>query len=186
MTKSQLPSYEDLDLALSQTSLKLHASQAHGLVCGILCGSASESTDWEKLIAGDKESKKTHEVLQELYNISKNQLEEFLFEFQIVLPSDEMNLPERAEALTLWAQGFLTGLKIVGVAIIDRDPSDLTEAINDIIEIAKMNFEEVVASEEDEIAYSDLVEYVRMAVILAYQELNHPGGKVGTISNHVH
>jgi uncharacterized protein len=186
MTKSTSPSYLALDQALSKTSLKLHASQAHGLVCGIVCGSTSDNTEWEKLIAGENEPKQTHEVLQEVYNMSQNQLEDFLFEFELVLPDDDVDLPERAEALTLWAQGFLTGLKMVGVTIVDRDPSDLTEAINDIIEIAKMNFEQVIASEEDEVAYSDLVEYVRMAVILIYQELRHPGGKAGPISTHLH
>ncbi len=39
-----------------------------------------------------------------------------------------------------------------------------------MIEIAKMNYEQVVDSEEDENAYVELVEYVRVAVILIYQE----------------
>jgi uncharacterized protein YgfB (UPF0149 family) len=64
----------------------------------------------------------------------------------------------------------------------------MTEAINDIIEIAKMNYEEVVASEEDETAYIELVEYVRLAVILIYQNLREQEktSKSTSSSNHLH
>lgn len=166
-----LPKYTEISQALSKTTLKLHPSQVHGLICGILTGNPKSTAAWEELITGGEESVKTHEELQKLYDVSSKQLDEFLFEFQLLLPPDSDDLPVRAEALTLWSQGYLTGLKLSQVQIINRQPSDVTEAINDIIEIAKMNFEDVVANEEDEAAYVELVEYVRMAAILIYQDL---------------
>jgi uncharacterized protein len=166
-----LLNYTELNNVLSHTTLKLHPSQVHGLICGILCGNPKRSTAWEALIAGNKETAKTHEVLQALYERSAQQLGDFLFEFQLLMPDDQESLPVRAEALTLWCQGFLTGLKLAQIQIVDREPSEMTEAINDIIEIAKMNYEEVVASDEDEAAYVELIEYVRMAIILIYQDL---------------
>ena len=69
--------------------------------------------------------------------------------------------------------------------MVARTPSDMTEAINDMIEIAKMNYEEVVAGEEDEAAYTELVEYVRMAAILIYQEM-HELGADAPRSKHLH
>ncbi len=183
-----LPTYDDLAEALEKTTLKLHPSQVHGLITGILCGNPNSSTAWEELVTGDKEPKSTHELLQTLYNKTENQLEEFLFEFHLLLPSDEDSLTERAEALTVWTQGFLTGLKLAEVQIVDRPVGDITEAINDIIEIAKMNYEEVVASEEDEAAFVELVEYVRMAVILIYQDLHDTLNATQSTnsSNHLH
>jgi len=172
MKKSSSPTFAKLSQALSSTALKLHASQVHGLVCGILCGNPTSDAAWEELITDGKEIPKTHEMLQELYKTSAKQFKEFLFELQLLLPPDAEDLPRRAEALTLWCQGFLTGLKLAQVPIVGLEPKELTEAINDLIEIAKMNYEEVVASEEDEIAYVELVEYVRMAVILIYQDLH--------------
>ena len=169
MTSLALPSYTELTNVLSNTTLKMHPSQVHGLICGILCGHADSKSAWETLVTGGKESKKTHEVLQHLYDASSKQLSDFLFEFQLILPMDSQVLPERAEALTLWCQGYLTGLKLVNIPIVNREQSEMTEAINDLIEIAKMNYEDVVASEEDEAAYVELVEYIRMAVILIYQ-----------------
>jgi uncharacterized protein len=172
MKQNALPTYAELNAVLKKTKLKLHPSQVHGLICGILCGKAESTAAWETLVTGGGESEKVHGVLQNLYKESAVQLKDFLFELQLVLPTDKVELSERAEALTLWCQGMLTGLKITEVQIVDREPSEVTEAINDFIEIAKMNYEEVVSSEEDEEAYAELVEYVRMAVILVYESLH--------------
>ena len=110
-------------------------------------------------------------MLRVLKESTAKQLAEFLFELEMLLPNDEEPLPSRAEALTLWCQGLLTGLKLADIQVEGRKPSELTEAINDIIQIAKMSYEQVVASEEDEEAYTELVEFVRMAVVLIYQDL---------------
>jgi uncharacterized protein len=187
MKLSSLPKYTELNKALSKTTLKLHPSQVHGIMCGIFCGSP-QNTAWEELITGGKEPGKTHELLQKLYDVSAKQLKDFLFDFQLVLPPDSEDLPKRAEALSLWCQGFLTGLKLAHVPIVERTPSEMTEAINDLIEIAKMNYEDVVASEEDEVAYVELVEYVRMAIILIYQDQREieAANRVPDQSNHLH
>lgn len=188
MTQSYLPTYKELDQALSKTTLKLHPAQVHGLISGILCGNPQNTAAWEELVTGNKESTKTHNLLQALYDATAKQLEEFLFNFQLLLPPDTESLPTRAEALTLWSQGFLTGLKLVQVQIIDREKGEMTEAIDDLIEIAKMNYEDVVPSEEDEAAYIELVEFVRMAVILIYQDMREAESskKNGSSSNRLH
>jgi uncharacterized protein YgfB (UPF0149 family) len=171
MKQIALPTYTELDVALSKTKLKLHPSQVHGIICGILCGTADKNAEWEALITGDEVAPVVHKALVALYEATQKQLHDFLFEIEMLLPADAVDLSHRAEALTLWCQGMLTGLKIAQVPLMDREPGELTEAINDFIEIAKMNYEEVVSSEEDEVAYTELVEYVRMAAILIYQEL---------------
>lgn len=171
MTQITLPTYAKLSQALDKTNLKLHASQVHGLISGLLCGNPMNHAPWEELVTGGKNKGKSHELLQLLYDGTAKQLADLLFEFQMILPADSAELRLRAEALTLWCQGFLTGLKLAELSITDREPSEITEAINDLIEIAKMNYEDVVESEEDEVAYVELVEFVRMAVIMIYQDL---------------
>ncbi|MBA3661275.1 MAG: UPF0149 family protein [Gammaproteobacteria bacterium] len=181
------PHYNDVSDILNQTTLKLHPSQVHGLICGILCGDPhADHPAWQTLVAGEEASPQTHQVLQKLYDMSAHELQEFLLEFQLLLPDEEENLRERAEALTLWCQGFLTGLKIADVKIIGREASDATEAINDIIEIAKMNYEDVVASEEDEVAFTELIEYVRMAIILLYQDLHESSVQAEALDTNKH
>lgn len=185
--KTSLPNYKELNQALNKTALKLHPSQVHGVIAGILCGDPKKDPAWEELVTRG-ESANSHGILQELYETSSKELEEFLFEFQLILPADSTELPKRAEALTLWCQGFLAGLNFAQVPIEGRSPSDMTEAINDLIEIAKMNYEDVISSEEDEVAYTELVEYVRMAVILIYQDIREPNApkKTSRSSNNLH
>src|SRR3990167_11424940 len=117
---STLPKFFELSQALNQTTLKLHPSQAHGLICGILCGTSPGAAPWQDLITGEKSTRLTHDLLQNLYDISTRVLESYLVEFQLILPEDSCELPARAEALTLWCQGFLTGLKLVDIPIVDR------------------------------------------------------------------
>lgn len=172
MNQKSMPTYEEIDQALAQTPLKLHPSEIHGILCGILSGNSNKNVPWEELVTGGEDATKIHALLQSLFDATKKDLAEFLFEFQLLLPSDEHELAVRAEALTLWSQGYLAGLKSADVQIMGRKPSDTTEAINDIVEIAKMNYEDVVADDEDEGAYIELVEYVRMAAILVYQNMH--------------
>lgn len=182
-----LPTFELLNQALSKTTAKMHPSEVHGLICGLRCGSLEDDLTWQAAVTGDNEiDPKVKKLLQNLYSESAKQLADFLFEFQLVLPEDKNPLPLRAEALSLWCQGFLTGLKRQQVPLTARETGEVTEGINDLIEIAKMDYEEVVDSEEDESAYTELVEYVRMAIILIYQELREPGSSEKIKSNQVH
>lgn len=187
MKPIMLPDFGGLTETLDHTELKLHASQVHGLISGLLCGNFDQKSAWDELLLGEKLSGETRQSLQILFDATAEKLSDFLFEFKMVLPSDDEELSVRAEALGVWCQGYLTGLQTGGVPIVDRDPGELTEAVNDLVEIAKMNYEQVVASEEDEEAYTDLVEYVRMAVIYIYQELREdetPHEKSGCCHHH--
>lgn len=184
MTEQSLPTFSALQEALSNTSLKLHPSQVHGMICGILCGKTNPATLWETFIKEDPQSESAYTMLMALYHATAKELDEFLFDFQLIVPDDEEELPARAEALTLWSQGFLTGLKMANIPLKKREAGEATEAINDITEIAKMNYEDVVASEEDEAAYIELIEYVRMAVILIYQDCHEEAAASSTDSTH--
>ena len=165
----ELPTYEQLTATLNDTALKLHASQVHGLICGILAGPEHADNAWHELVTGGQSGQQTHGLLQALYDASYYQLKNFLLEFQLMLPNEQHSLVERSEALSLWCQGFLTGLKLVQIPITEREPGELTDAIDDLIEIAKLRYELVTDDDENEAAYQELMEYIRMAVIYIYQ-----------------
>lgn len=170
MKQAALPSFSELSKALTGTSLNWHASQVHGLVSGIICGNQAPKT-WEELSIGG-EDEKVQSLLQSLYAVSSKELKDFLFEFQLLLPEDEASLSERADALTLWCQGFLTGLKMAGVDLQAKNLGEASEAIQDLVEIANLNSDDIADNEEDEKAYTELLEYVRVAVILIYQTIH--------------
>lgn len=169
MKPSSLPTFSNVQQALMKTSLKMHASEAHGLICGLLCGVPEKNADWLSLIAGNTIPTKAADNLQQLYAVSAKQFAEFTFELRLLLPKDSVALTERAESLTVWCQGFLTGLKLSAVAVLEVDSAEVAEVMKDLTEIAQMDYEDVASGEEDEAAYAELVEYVRMAAILIYQ-----------------
>lgn len=172
MKPNTLPDFLEVATYIDQTDLKLHASQVHGLMAGIICGDFNPEDDWQEVVMGEVLTDDVKQGLDVLFHATGNQLAQFLFEFQMLLPDEDLPLQERAEAMTVWCQGFLAGIQHMGIDVPPKDDSEMSEAINDIIEIAKMNYDLVVASEEDEMAYTELVEYVRVAVILIYQSLH--------------
>jgi len=175
MTKSNLPSFQELSKELNKQKIKVHPSQLHGIFCGLLAGKGNQMPSWPDAVAlSDAHLAKVKNHLQSLFDASEQQFKDFLFELELFLPDDEQSLQARAEALTLWCQGFFTGLEFVGVRIKNHAQQEVAEAMDDLIEITKMNYEEVVATDEDEDAYIELVEYVRMAAIMIYQSLQHP------------
>ena len=172
MKKSSL-SYAQLQRTLSTTQSSFQAAQVHGLLCGLLCGDEQVAPPFDEFILSKKKNSSAQQALQKLYKKSAKQLSEFSFGFQLLLPTDKQDLRLRSEALGLWCQGFLTGLKLTHIPVTQRAPSDITDALNDIIEIAQISFEATDESEENEHAYVELVEYVRLAILMIYQELRN-------------
>jgi uncharacterized protein YgfB (UPF0149 family) len=167
-----LPSYTALTKELHTFQPNANAAQIHGLLCGYICAtSAGEEERWEEMLPGIKQTKKVYELLEEVLEASYCQLNEFSFEFSLILPDEKENINIRAEALGLWCQGFLTGLELANIPIQDREPGEVTEALDDIIEISEISFGDIAENDEDESAYLELVEYVRLSVLMIFHEL---------------
>ena len=187
MTTKTMPTFQQVENILTDAVVKLHPSEVHGLICGTICSNPNVPSNWDEVLAEDL-PENVIEVMKALFEFTAQQLHNFSFDFILLLPDDHSHLPVRAEALTLWCQGFLTGLHEVYEELQTNEATEVVEAMNDLIEIAKMKFEEVVASEEDESAYVELVEYVRMAVILIYQTMNEAELPVlqSDVAKHLH
>jgi uncharacterized protein len=168
-----LPSYGELATALTEAKTNANAAQIHGLFCGYISATSGKmDKQWEKTVFGNKKIQPAcRELLVQLYEISYHQMSEFSFEFSLLLPDDDTNINFRTENLGLWCQGFLTGLEQSDVPLKNRDASELTEALDDIVEVAQVNFGDIADDDEDETAYFELVEYVRLAALMIFQEL---------------
>ncbi len=168
-----LPSYADTTEALQNMESDIPSAEAHGLLCGIICTTRGKiDMGWEKLLSGAQKNQQSVELLRQLYGVSFQQLTDFSLDFALLLPNDEADINERAEALGIWCQGFLTGLQQNPQIIEDSASPEVTEALNDITEIAQINYGDITDTDEDEKAYLELVEYVRLAVLMLYQEFN--------------
>lgn len=168
---SSLPSYADVTTALAEAGSAFQAADAHGLLCGVICATSGKAGDWEKLILGTSGNAHNSEVLQELYEISYHQMSEFSFEFSLLLPDDMEDINTRTEALGLWCQGFITGLGQSVTPIEENATPEVAEALDDITEIAQVSYGDIPGSDEDETAYFELVEYIRLTAIMLFHEL---------------
>jgi uncharacterized protein YgfB (UPF0149 family) len=90
----------------------------------------------------------------------------------LLLPGEEAALPERADALGSWCQGFLLGLSLGGVQDIGKLPGDAAEVVRDMVELSRAGSYELSGSDEDENAYAELLEYVRTGALLVNEEMN--------------
>ena len=106
-------------------------------------------------------------------NYVRNDIE---VEFELMLPDDDEPLEDRVEGLGIWCQGFVYGLAAGGIKEGADLPEDSEEIIKDILEISRAGYAiddeaDVAISEDDEEAFMEVCEYVRMGVLLVYEEL---------------
>ncbi len=183
-----LPSYTELTDILQNIQPNCHASQIHGLLCGLICAtSGDDALDiWQSVFPGVKKKRNAEGVLKALYESTYHQLSEFSFEFTLVLPEDDGDINVRAESLGLWCQGFLTGLEQSDISDRVLENAELKEALDDIIEIAQLNFGDIDSNEEDETAYFELVEYVRLSALMIFHELRNDIPEQDMNENNLH
>ena len=77
---------------------------------------------------------------------------------------------ERADALSLWCQGFLYGLGSGPAADPAKVSTEAGEIIRDFTEITHVGVEADEENEENEIAFAEVVEFVRVGVQLLFVE----------------
>lgn len=171
-----LPKMQVVTHAANQLNLPYSASQLHGFLCGFLCAGSKldERAFIKSLLAETKNaSDEAIATVASLYQVSKTQLQSMSFEFHLLI-SDELPLPERAKALGLWCDGFGQGLSDADVDFSALTEQEAKDALLHIHEIAEIDYENTSVTEDDEKAFFEIFEYVRMAVLMIHSTLNAP------------
>lgn len=172
--------YDRLDDALRRCGSGWDAGQAHGLLAGRLAIAGADSGfDWLSQVLDGTDSSdalraECETLLRAVFELTCRQLAERQSEFEPLLPDDEEPTPVRAAALAHWCEGFLHGLVSAnhGDALKERLAAEpLADIIRDMLEITRAAADEDGDSDADEEAYAELVEYLRVAAQLAYEEL---------------
>lgn len=172
--------YEELQQALLVAGSLVGAAEVHGMQVGIVCGLPEEeycSYDWLTVLQQELVYQKITAELKKSLEISYGQmvkqLSAFSFSFNLLLPDDEEEFNERAEALAAWCRGFLCGLASVGVTQQVAENLELVqETISDISKIAYASTAGH-GHEEDEVAFTEIVEFIRVAVQLVLIEVKN-------------
>jgi len=152
------------------------ASEFHGALCGACCGMpAARPKEWldRALSAVELEAHPSRESLARIAELGtelRDALEAGELEYVLLLPEDMAPLAERAAALARWCEGFLYGLALADADAMRALTGDAREALQDVATIAR-TAGAASASEADEDAYAELVEFVRVAVQLVFYDL---------------
>lgn len=107
--------------------------------------------------------------LATLHNETREQLNSLNYEFNPLLPDDNETIALRTQALSLWCQGFLFGLSISGLKTLDALSEASREIVEDFSAIAQLE-EQFEEGEDEESAYMELVEYLRIGTFTIVDE----------------
>jgi yecA family protein len=169
--------YEALEERLRAANAGSGAAEAHGLLCGaVTAGGRSEPDLWlEHLLGADNTlsaaARQCRELLDGLQNDILGEFNDESFGFDVMLPADNAPLSVRTRALGEWCEGFLYGLALGGVRQGAATTGMVEEVMKDFYDISHAGFVTEAPTEDDEVAYTEIVEYLRISVLLLYQEL---------------
>jgi yecA family protein len=172
--------HDELDAALQRCGSSWDAAQTHGLLSGRLAIAGGDSGfEWlaqvlEGTAPDDALRGECEGMLSQLFESTYRQLAERQSEFEPLLPGDDDTAAVRAAALGHWCEGFLHGLVSHEHADalkekLSADP--LADIIRDLLQITRAGVDEESDDEATEEAYTELVEYLRVAAQLTYEEL---------------
>ena len=171
--------YDRLNEFFEQHDILSSAAEVHGVLTGMVAGGANiEGDDWLLLVSdliheGQSFKPICREQLGQIAQLIRASMKDPDLGFQLLQPTDHAPLQERLQALVGWVQSFLVGFG-VNQSNLAGLSEDLREAIDDMVEIAKLDFE-IDEEEEAERAYFEIVEYLRISAMLCFNELGQKG-----------
>ena len=152
-------------------------SEAHGILCGLMCGGDAdpEATWLEQLRpdadaeSGDMLIQEAREALRELARLTRKELEGSEFGLVLLLPDDARPLAERAMALYDWVRGFLYAwgtLDHTGA----QPSAETSEILLDLTDVTRMELDRLDDDEQNEESLTEVSEFIRVAAMTIYQE----------------
>jgi len=183
--------FDDLSALLRRLDVPIGASEAHGLLSGLLAAQPSTMAKrvWltELLDAADLKpgslSQKSAEIkaLDDWFGQVLASLNDANLNYNPLLPDDDVALPIRTRALADFCAGVCYGVGLGTAARGNKAlPKDTAELIADFNEIDSAATSDSTTSDEESLA--QLFEYVRVGVLLIHEELQ----PVSAIDSGVH
>lgn len=166
-------SYAEIQRVLADERSLTDAAEAHGTLAGALCtASTYRFEDWLQEILPDGRAQPISSgALRSLFFVTAETLAGAEMTFEPLLPEDAQPIDERAAALSQWCVGFLYGLGSGSIPDLSKLPGEAGEVVRDFDEITRVGVGSGDSEEQNEAAYAELVEFVRVGVQLVFEEL---------------
>lgn len=160
----------------------IHGLFGHGFVV--------ETGRWQQqmsdfLASGDTLPEPALQGLEELMAFTQKDYQPDSFSIDLVKPEDDFPLEQRAKAIGEWCQGYLAGYGLVQAKDGNQLEGEAKEALQDIGEIAQIEFEMEEADEEMEKAFMTVCEHIKMSALLLFQA-NQPQPNVEADNQNIH
>ena len=189
------PQHDEIDAALRRCGATWDAAQSHGLLAGRLAvGDTDAGLEWLAVVLGEIDAANAlvtecHLLLSALYEKTHRVLAERQSAFELLLPDDDESPARRSRALAHWCEGFLHGLVSARKveALKERLAAEpLADIVKDLLQMTRASFDVNDDEDESEQAYTELVEYVRVAAQYTYEELADLRDAVGSEQKSIH
>jgi uncharacterized protein YgfB (UPF0149 family) len=182
MSSADLPDFERT-LALAQGNLEAtELAECHGITCGLLCRMPDASLDdlinlLDMLELVKSPGSGLRMAFEDLLQATRSQLADADMGFALWLPGDSEMLEERTMALGQWCSGFLAGLGSSGDGTLETLSDEANEAMRDIQQISRADVTDTDESNADETAFVEIVEYIRIVILMIREDLRGPDGQ---------
>ncbi|EXJ16401.1 YecA family protein [Imhoffiella purpurea] len=171
--------YHEVGHLLEATHLVPSPSEAHGILCGLVCGGSKDPVAaWLEHLFSDRdadpaESSEVRQHLEEYGAQAADSARDRSEGLRLLLPDEEAALLERATGVYDWVRGFLFAVGTLGVKESDLSEQG-REVIRDFADLTRMDLAGLEESEENEEALMEITEFVRVAAMLIQEERNPP------------
>lgn len=182
----QAPSYDQIATLLSTYGDAMSVSECHGVLCGMAsCDRALEGGEWAgRMLSGDLDEavasgaevdidEADKATLKALFDDTVRQMNDSEMSFQLLLPDEDEALEERTAALADWCDGYLYGLSLGGIKDFEGCSEEVQEFCGDLVEISQISYEDSDEGENEK-AFFEIAEYVRMGALMVYEDLENP------------
>ena len=173
MSENTLPNYADVAQTVQRLQLGMDPAELHGALCGFLCGGGTASPrDWLRQLAIDAPTDDAEAALAGLFEASCSQLADPQMSLQLLVPGEDVEIGQRADALIAWTRGFLGGFGLAGGEQAGLS-EEAGEALQDLSAIAgaQLSYDD---PDSDEDSLMEISEFIRVAALLLQGERQPP------------
>lgn len=167
------PDFPELEQALRRADVSAGAAEVHGMLCAVMSVPGKGRVEsWLEEVLGDgaRSPTRCRALLLGLAARTARELTSDDLDLRLLLPADTAPVAERVQALGDWCAGYVFGLQLAGAGDLDKLEPDSREVVEDLAEFMRMDAGGD-SSEESERALMELVEYVRVGVIIVSRDL---------------
>jgi uncharacterized protein len=174
--------YQQLADQLVSQGVLVSPAETHGVVLGMMSVKPQELQADEVLATiiqlNEEEETSDQESFLQFLAAMVEQAREMLFsqgfDVQLLLPQDGNSLRDQTLALSRWCRGYIFGLVAAGLRDFKQLPKDAAEIIQDVLQISEINTDLDEQGDEEEKAFFEIEQFVRVGVQLVFEELNPP------------